>query len=183
MRTRQVAVTLFSVQILTALGSAVLAQEATTSTTSSESSYYRRGVGFQGSNVFAPKYKQRLKNWREQIELGAQKGFLKPADVERFNIVLNRLTELDAGLSAKNYPKEETDSMEQDFNAFNVDLTQAMQPAPQPATTPATVTTTKPISTAATVAPPVVPQKTIPTAVKRAAAKAKPAVKARAKRR
>lgn len=178
MRTRQIAVTVFGVQILTALGSAALAQEATTSSTSSESSYYRRGVGFQGANVFAPKYKQRLKNWREQIELGAQKGFLKPADIERFNNVLARLTQLDADLAAKNYPKEETDSMEQDFNAFNVDLTQAMQPAPQPVAQP-----TMPISTAATAPPPAVPKKVTAPPVKRVAVKARPAAKARVKAR
>jgi hypothetical protein len=143
-------------QIMTALSSACSAQEtpvpasdgATTTTTSSESSSYSRGVGFKGANVFAPKYKQRLKNWREQIELGTQKGFLKPEDAERFNNVLNRLTQLEADLAAKNYPKEETDSMEQDFNAFNVDISQAMQPKPVPAPIATPVVAPKPVPAA-----------------------------------
>jgi hypothetical protein len=126
------------------------ADSSTSGTTSSSSSSYHRGYGFKDANVFAPKYKERLKNWREQLDLGVTKGFLKPEDATRFTLVLDRLTALEADMASKNYPKAETDSMEQDFNGFNVDFTNAMQPKPVPAVV------APPVVTPPAVVPPVV---------------------------
>lgn len=123
---------------------------------SSSSSYYFRGHGVKDSNVYAPKYKQRLQNWREQLAMGLEKGFLKPEDGARFNLVLDHLTTLEAEVAGKNYPKPELDAMEQEFNAFNVDFTRAMQPKVEPVVSPAV--TAPPV-----VAPPVVPPAKPPT--------------------
>jgi hypothetical protein len=127
------------------------------SSSSSSSTEYFRGYGVKDANVFNAKYKERLKNWREQIELGLSRGFLQPTDADKYKAWLDQLTAEDADLSAKGYPKAETDDMEQKFNAFNVDFTNAMQPKPTPApkTTPAPVSPTPP-STVPHPAPPAV---------------------------
>jgi hypothetical protein len=125
-------------------------------TSSSESTYYRKGYGFKDSNRFDPKYKERIKNWREQMELGLQRGFLKPADADRFRPALEHLTSLEADLAGKNYPKPDTDAMEQEFNAFNVQFTQAMTATtatPAPSSVPAAI---PPATVAPSKAPPLV---------------------------
>lgn len=154
---------------------------STSSTSSSSSSEYFRGYGVKDANVFAAKYKERLKNWREQIELGLSRGFLQPADADKYKAWLDQLTAQDAEFSAKGYPKPETDDMEQKFNAFNVDFTNAMQPKPAPASTtpapkaapPSTVPGKAPPAVKSSVKPP------IPAAAKRKETLA--AVKAKAK--
>lgn len=122
--------------------SAMLPTLAQGSSSSSESSSYHRGFGSTQANVFAPKYKERLKAWSEQITMGKEKGWLTVEEIERFTADHGRLTEVHASLESQNYPKAETDAMEQKFNAFNVLLSQAMsKPAPNavPAVVPANV--------------------------------------------
>ncbi len=118
--------------------SAMLPTLAQGSSSSSESSSYQRGFGSTQANVFAPKYKERLKSWSEQITMGKERGWLTVDEIERFTADHGRLAEVLASLESQNYPKAETDAMEQRFNAFNVLLTQAMS-KPVPATAPAVV--------------------------------------------
>jgi hypothetical protein len=92
---------------------------------SSSESYYRRGVGFKGSNIFDPKYKQRLKNYAEQIEMGMTRGWLSPEQGTHFKTELERLTKLEATVSAAGYPKEQLDDLEKQVTQFNIDLTSA----------------------------------------------------------
>jgi hypothetical protein len=150
------------------------------SSSSSSSSEYFRGYGVKGANVFAAKYKERLRNWREQIELGLSRGFLQPSDAEKYKAWLDQLTAQDTELSAKGYPKAETDDMEQKFNAFNVDFTNAMQPKATPAAKPTPAAVTPP-STVPPKAPPAI--KPAAKAPVPAAAKRKPAAKSKAKRK
>lgn len=157
------------------------------SSSSSSSSEYFRGYGGKGANVFAAKYKERLRNWREQLELGLSRGFLQASDADKYKAWLDQLTAQDADLSAKGYPKAETDDMEQKFNAFNVDFTNAMQPKPQPAVKPSPAPpAVTPPSTVSHKAPPAVKSTAkapVPAAAKRSAAIAKGKAKAKAKKR
>lgn len=110
---------------------------------SSSQSYYRRGVGFKGSNVFDPKYKQRLKNYAEQIEMGMTRGWLTPEQGARFKTELERLTKLESAVSAAGYPKDQLDDLEKQVTQFNIDLTSTG--SQQSASPPLTKTTAPPI--------------------------------------
>ncbi|HEY9784098.1 MAG TPA: hypothetical protein V6D17_01765 [Candidatus Obscuribacterales bacterium] len=79
-------------------------------------------LGFQHSNKVALKYKERLKNYGEQIELGLTKGWLTADQAASFKKELARLSEIESQVSAKGYPKAETDILEKDFTKFNADL-------------------------------------------------------------
>lgn len=132
---RMIAVALSTITIFGMALSAV----AQGSSSSSESSSYQRGYGSTQANVFAPKYRQRLQNWTEQMVTGRERGWLTDTEIERFTAEHARLAALNLSMESQNYPKAETDSMEKQFSAFNVLLTQAMS---KPVTTAAPSATT-----------------------------------------
>ncbi|HEY9869301.1 MAG TPA: hypothetical protein V6D08_09055 [Candidatus Obscuribacterales bacterium] len=103
---------------------------------SSEVTFERKGVmGVRGSNVFRPKYRERLKTYAEQIELGTSKGWLTTEEGERFKKELARLDSLEAEASKHGWPKAELDDVERAFTQFNIDLHKASNKpaAPTPA--------------------------------------------------
>jgi hypothetical protein len=88
---------------------------------------------------YAFKYQQRLRDWSEQIDTGLSKGWLSPADGQKFKDRIANLTALEASVRAKGYPKADLDDMEKQFTQFNIDLSHASEPKPQavvPGTTP-----------------------------------------------
>ncbi len=107
---------------LTVVPAPAFAQEGTTSTTTTVET---RGVGFKGANVFNPKYKERIATYKEQIQMGANKGWLTPADVETFTKRLNELTELEAAVAAKGWQKADVDDIDKQFTKFNMDFSNA----------------------------------------------------------
>lgn len=103
----------------------------------------QRGVmGVKSANVFAPKYKQRIKTYTEQIEMGATKGWLTAPEVEQFKKQLADLTTLEAAAEAKGYQKADVDDLDKQFTRFNMDFTAASN-KPKPAETTSTAPATK----------------------------------------
>lgn len=102
-------------------------------TVSESESYESRGVGFRGANKVEFKYKERLKNWGEQIEMGLSKGWLNNADATVFKGRLEQLRTLEAEVSGRGYPKPELDDMEKQFTKFNQDLSDAGSKLTSPA--------------------------------------------------
>lgn len=112
------------------LGLACLADDSNSS--GSSSTYYRRGYGgVKDSNVFSPKYKERIATYTDQIEMGATKGWLTPAEVESFKKRLEGLKELEASAAAKGWVKADVDEVDKQFTKFNMDFSAAgnKQPA------------------------------------------------------
>lgn len=94
---------------------------------SSETAIERRGVmGVQGANVFVPKFKERLKNLGEQIELGVSKGWLNAEQVDQFKKERERVAAFEAEVSQKGYPKPEVAELEKQVTALNQNLSQAL---------------------------------------------------------
>jgi hypothetical protein len=149
-----------------ALAAVLLAQALApcTAVLAGEETYYRRGYGVKDSNVFAPNYDKRLKNWLEQINLGRTRGFLTEAQAQEFTKKHAELSQIFVDVDKAGYPKDQLDAMEQKFNAFNVELTDAMS---KPASSAAPV----PTDTVPAPAPNVVPQ---PTAIPAPAAAQEP---------
>jgi hypothetical protein len=73
------------------------------------------------------KYKQRLKNWHEQIDTGVSKGWLSADKAQEMRNRLAQLTTLEASVRSKGYPKPDLDDMEKQFNQFNIDLSHASE--------------------------------------------------------
>lgn len=94
--------------------------------TSYSESYESRGYGgVRDANRIEFKYKERLKNWGEQIQMGLTRGWLSQADAGIFKDRLEKLRTLEADVSSKGYPKPELDDMEKQFTKFNQDLSDA----------------------------------------------------------
>lgn len=91
-------------------------------------------MGVKSANVYAPKYKQRIKTYTEQIEMGAAKGWLTAEEVERFKKGLGELTTLEAGVEAKGYQKSDVDDLDKQFTKFNMEFTAAANKPAQAAT-------------------------------------------------
>jgi hypothetical protein len=157
---------------------------------SSSSSSYFRGYGGTASNVFAPRYKERLANFAAQIDNGAAKGWLTPTEAETFRNQVFALTALEQEVSQKGFPKDDLDDMEKRFNELNVRLSQTMSkgtPPPPPVTTdgatppagasdkPTDPAAAKPTAAAAGAAKPT------PAAAKQAAAASKKSTTAKTK--
>jgi hypothetical protein len=150
-----------SLTALTVMGSAVVSASAADEIaqgSSSSSSYSSSGVGFKGANTFAPKYKERIGNYREQIQMGRTKGWLTSAQADHFDAELDRLTALEAKAAAANYAQAELTAVEKAFTTFNIELSSASTAGAKPAaatttktttTTPAKTTTTTSVKPAA----------------------------------
>ena len=81
--------------------------------------------GVKEANVFAPKYKERIQTYSEQISMGSTKGWLTPAEVEQFTARLNEMRKMEADAAAKGWVKSDIDAVEKVFQKFNIDLTAA----------------------------------------------------------
>lgn len=96
-------------------------------------SSYSRGVGFKDANVFNPKYKERLKNFQEQLDMGLAKGWITDKEGAQFKARLEALKEIEKKVSAAKYPKADLDDMEKQFTLYNQDFYKASnKPASKP---------------------------------------------------
>lgn len=101
---------------------------------SSEETTITRGVGFRQSNKFEFKYKERIKTYEEQIEMGLKRGWLSKEDANTFSIRLAKLKELESSVSANGYPKPELDNLELEITKFNKEFSDAGQKTKSPPT-------------------------------------------------
>ena len=85
----------------------------------STSTVKTRGVGFKNANVVEFKYKERVKNYKEQLKMGKEKGWLTDQEILEFREKISVLEQMEKKLSAKGYPKKETDKMEKMFTLYN----------------------------------------------------------------
>lgn len=167
-----------SLAALTITGSSVMsasAADVVAQGSSSSSSYSSSGVGFKGANTFAPKYKERIGNYREQIQMGRTKGWLTTAQADHFDAELDRLTALEAKAAATNYAQAELTAVEKAFTTFNIELSSASTSGAKPpaASTTKTTTTTPAASTTKTTTTAPAAKTTTTTTVKPAAPAAK----------
>lgn len=86
---------------------------------SSSATTVTRGVGFKSANKVEFKYKERIKNFEEQLVMGKTKGWLTNQEILEFREKLNVLIDLEKTVSSKGYPKEELDKMEKMFTLYN----------------------------------------------------------------
>lgn len=82
-------------------------------------------MGVRSANVFRPKYRERLKTYSEQIEMGVAKGWLTSEEGQHFKKEHARLDALEAEVSSHGFPKAELDNLERQFTQFNIDLHKA----------------------------------------------------------
>lgn len=109
-------------------------------------------MGFKSSNKVNYKYKERLKTYAEQIDMGQTKGWLTAEEVSQFKTELARLNALEAEVSGKGYQKAQVDDLEKQVTKFNMDLTAAAnkKPATASGTRPLVTTTAAPAAKKAT---------------------------------
>lgn len=89
------------------------------SSSSSSATTVTRGVGFKNANKVEFKYKERIKNFEEQLVMGKKKGWLTNQEILEFRERLNVLIDLEKTVSGKGYPKAELDKMEKMFTLYN----------------------------------------------------------------
>jgi hypothetical protein len=81
---------------------------------------------------FSPKYKERMRNYIGQIQMGLDKGWLTAAQADHFRSEIERLRRLDAQVASQNYAQPGLDNLERQMTQFNIDLAAAAaQPAKQ----------------------------------------------------
>lgn len=101
-------------------------------------------MGVKSANKVNYKYKERLKNYVEQVDMGLTRGWLTADDGAKFKKELERLNALEATVSKNGYVKAEVDNLEKQVTKFNMDLTAAANKKPGTAsagTKPATAAT------------------------------------------
>jgi hypothetical protein len=81
--------------------------------------------GVAVTKMFAPKYKERLNNYADQIQMGLTKGWLTSAQADHFNSEVQRLRKVEADCAAQNYAKPALDDLEKQMTQFNIDLSRA----------------------------------------------------------
>ena len=91
----------------------------TNSGSTSTTSTVTRGVGFKNANKVEFKYKERIKNFEEQLVMGKQKGWLTDQEILEFREKLDVLIDLEKTVSGKDYPKADLDKMEKMFTRYN----------------------------------------------------------------
>ncbi|MDX2106898.1 MAG: hypothetical protein SFY67_10895 [Candidatus Melainabacteria bacterium] len=94
---------------------------------SNEETTITRGVGFRQSNKFEFKYKERIKTYEGQIDLGLKRGWLSAPDAKTFSERLAKLKEMEASVSANGYQKPELDNLELEITKFNREFSDAGQ--------------------------------------------------------
>lgn len=75
--------------------------------------------GVSAATKFVPKFKERLKNYREQLVMGETKGWLTAAELRTFNQELDRLDELEHRVRTEGYQKAGVDLLESKVTLFN----------------------------------------------------------------
>ncbi len=93
--------------------------ETGSGSSSSSATTVTRGVGFKNANKVEFKYKERIKNFEEQLVMGKKKGWLTDQEILEFREKLDVLIDLEKTVSGKGYPKEELDKMEKMFTLYN----------------------------------------------------------------
>lgn len=81
--------------------------------------------GFEDVTVFAPKYRERLVNYTEQIQTGLEKGWLNQTQANHVDNEIDRLRRLEADVAAKQYALPGRDTLEKEMTTFNIELTNA----------------------------------------------------------
>ncbi len=96
---------------------------------------------------YSLKFKERLKNLRQQNDTALSKGWINADEHTRFNTEVDRLTSVEARVEAAGFPKPDLDDLEKQVTKLNSDLSTAS--TKQPKTTATTTTTTTAKKTAA----------------------------------
>src|SRR5271170_3672772 len=76
--------------------------------------------------LFAPKYRERLSNLKDQIDLGVSKGWLTPDQADQFRKEHERISALEADVRSKGYQKADVANLEQQVTALNGSLSAAL---------------------------------------------------------
>ncbi|MFN8655584.1 MAG: hypothetical protein U0105_04545 [Candidatus Obscuribacterales bacterium] len=149
--------------------SAVTESTSGASTGSGSAAAYFKSLSGNKTALIAARYKERLNNFRSQIESAISKGWLTGEESEMFRNQVVALTYLENQVSEKGYPKEDLDDMEQRFNEFNRRLSQTMvKGTPKPPPPPAPATTDGGDGSAAAVGAATIPAvKSVPAVVKK----------------
>jgi hypothetical protein len=79
---------------------------------------------------FAFKYKERFRNYSEQITTGETKGWLTAAKATEFRTKLQDLKVQEAAAGKNGYPKADIDALDKVVTKFNQDLSDAEQTKP-----------------------------------------------------
>jgi len=79
---------------------------------------------------FAFKYKERFRNYTEQITLGETKGWLTADQAAKFRSQLEDLKAEEAAAGKNGYPKGDIDRLDKTQTKFNQDLSTAEQTKP-----------------------------------------------------
>lgn len=142
---------LLGTSVVSALSALVLSTAALLPAAADETTYSSSGVGFKGANKFAPKYKERIRTYKDQIQMGLTKGWLTQAQADQFSAELVRLGELDAKCEKEGYVQPGVDDLDKQFTKFNMDFSRAgSTPPPAAATTTTKTTTSTPAATTTT---------------------------------
>jgi hypothetical protein len=72
------------------------------------------------------KYRQRIKDMREQLDNGLSKGWISSAKGEQLKQELSDVDTLETGVSSQGFPKEPTNDLEKKVTALNEHITSAM---------------------------------------------------------
>lgn len=128
--------------VVSALSVLVLGAVALVPASADETTYSSSGVGFKGANKFAPKYKERIKTYKDQIQMGLTKGWLTQAQGDQFSAELVRLGELDAKCEKEGYVQPGVDDLDKQFTKFNMEFSRAGSTPPPAAKTTTTTTST-----------------------------------------
>lgn len=76
---------------------------------------------------FVPKFKERIKNLAEQIQMAQSKGFIEPEKAKDFLAEQAKLLQQEEAAAKNNFPKEELDKLETAITVLNGNLFKAMR--------------------------------------------------------
>jgi hypothetical protein len=76
---------------------------------------------------YAFKYKERFRNYAEQIDNAQTKGWLNAEKAGQYKNRLEQLRTLEASAGKNGYPKSDVDALDQAVTKFNMDLTNSEQ--------------------------------------------------------
>lgn len=82
-------------------------------------------VTFTDKKVFVPKFKERIKNLREQVDFSLGKSFISKDESSTFHSRLDQLHAQEEDLAKRGYPKTELDDLEKGITGLNSDLFKA----------------------------------------------------------
>ncbi len=91
---------------------------------------------------YSLKFKERLKNLRQQNDTAQSKGWITADEHAKFNAEVDRLTSVEATVEAAGFPKADLDDLEKQVTKLNSDLSTASTKQPKTTATTATTTTT-----------------------------------------